>query len=73
MAKFTIEEINMLQYCETKDKKGMTQELLQLLCHCDGDMKELVSNTINKLEQADEMDMAALLVYPAEISEEDQE
>lgn len=73
MTKFTVEEINMARSCVAKERKEMVQELVWLLHHCDGYMKELVSNTINKLEHTSDNEFAELLEYPAEIFEDEEE
>lgn len=72
MAKFTVEEINMTKVCVSTDRQGMLQELLQLLPHLEGDMKELTANTINKLEKATEKEFSYVVNYPAEIFDEEE-
>ena len=73
MARFTVEEINMVKSCVATEREEMVQELTWLLRHCEGYMKELVSNTISKLEKCSEKDFADLLEYPAEIFEDEEE
>lgn len=73
MAKFTVEEINMTRTCVSMERKEMVQELTWLLRHCEGYMKELVENTIDKLEKCSDKEFAELLEYPAEIFESEEE
>lgn len=55
------------------ERKEMVQELTWLLRHCEGYMKELVENTIDKLEKCSDKEFAELLEYPAEIFEREEE
>ena len=73
MAKFNVEEINMARTCVSMERKEMAQELTWLLRHCEGFMKELVENTIDKLEKCSDKEFAELLEYPAEIFEREEE
>lgn len=71
MERFTIEEKNLVKVCAAKERREMVQELMWLLRRCEGYMKELVGNTINKLENITDQEFAALLDYPAEIFEKE--
>lgn len=73
MERFTIEEKNLIKVCAAKERREMAQELMWLLHRCEGYMKELVGNTINKLENTTDQEFAALLDYPAEIFDEEDE
>lgn len=73
MERFTIEEKNLVKVCVQRERREMVQELMWLLRHCEGYMKELVGNTINKLENTTDQEFAALLDYPAEIFDEEDE
>ena len=73
MERFTIEEKNLVKVCAAKERREMVQELMWLLRRCEGYMKELVGNTINKLENITDQEFAALLDYPAEIFDEEDE
>lgn len=71
MERFTIEEKNLVKVCAAKERREMVQELMWLLRRCEGYMKELVGNTINKLENITDQEFTALLDYPAEIFEKE--
>lgn len=73
MARFTVEEINMAKSCVSMERREMVQELTWLLHRCEGYMKELVQNTISKLEKCSDKEFAELLEYPAEIFEREEE
>ena len=71
MERFTIEEKNLVKVCAAKERREMVQELMWLLRRCEGYMKELVGNTINKLENITDQEFTALRDYPAEIFEKE--
>ena len=76
MARMTVEEINMAKCFEAQERDEMVKELKQLkqlLRHGSGYLKELVENTVNKLEQMSEEDFKELMEYPAEIYDEEEQ
>lgn len=73
MAKMSVEEINMTRCVDATERDEMVRELKQLLTHCEGYLKELVEKTVCKLEQMDEAEFTALMEYPAEINDEEDE
>lgn len=72
MVHFTVEEVNIIQYCVSKNRAGMVQELLLLLRHSEGSLRDLIAGTINKLEAASEEEMERAIAYPAETKEDEE-
>jgi hypothetical protein len=73
MEHMTLEEINMAKCIDAQERDEMLRELRKLLRHCEGFLRELVESTVNKLEQMSEEDFKALMEYPAEIYDEEEQ
>lgn len=72
MMYFTVEEVNIIQYCVSKKRAGMVQELLLLLRHSEGNLRDLIAATINKLETASDEEIERAIAYPAETKEDEE-
>jgi hypothetical protein len=69
MESYTIEEINLIQLCQKKEKNALIKELKECLNYVGADMAEIINNTTNKLLTTPDSEMKRIFDYPAEIFE----
>lgn len=61
MNRMTVEEECLIASCDAKDRRGIIQELLQLMPKCDPEMKKVASGAINKLEQINDVELVEII------------
>lgn len=63
---FNIEEINLIHSCRAKEQQMIIKELNSYLASADPAMKEIIHNSISKLNNVTPIQLAEVLNYPAE-------
>lgn len=66
MNTFTVEETNLLSIYMTGSKQGVVVAMNAALPFTDGEMRELFTRTLAKVEETTEAEFACLAVFPAD-------
>lgn len=62
----TVEELNMILLCSSREKDKIIQELQSYLDVAKPDMAEIIQKSIKKLDDMTEEDLKEVLDYPPE-------
>lgn len=66
MIRLTVEETNLLSIYADSSKRELIENITAALPFMDGDMRELATHTILKIDALTEAEYAELAVYPAD-------
>lgn len=66
MNRFTVEEMNLLSIYKEDSKRALLENVNAALPFMDGDMRELATRTLKKLDALTEAEYAELAVYAAD-------
>lgn len=64
--KFSVEEINLIHSCKSKEPQTLIDELYSYRESAEPDMAEIIDHTIYKLSDTTSTQLQAILNYPAE-------